>query len=98
MFTTNQIITVTRRPVFQASFTAARTSRFFSTSTPFKMPEGLTKQEVDSKTDPSVAKQWDDSTPTEQKFEDMYKIADGLKIGMLGSLRNGIGVRTPHRF
>ncbi|EMD00080.1 hypothetical protein BAUCODRAFT_145392 [Baudoinia panamericana UAMH 10762] len=55
------------------------------------MPEGLTKQEVDKGIDPSVNKQYDDQTPTEQKFEDMYAIADKLKIGMLGSYRNGIG-------
>lgn len=33
------------------------------------MPEQLTKQEVTSKTDPTVAKQWDDETPSAQKFE-----------------------------
>jgi len=61
------------------------------------MPEQLTKQEVEKGQDPSVSKQWDDSTPTEQKFEDFYKIADGLKVGMMGTLRNGIGVRLTLR-
>ena len=55
------------------------------------MPETLQKSEVDNKIDPSVAKQWDESTPTEQKFEDMYAIADGLKIAMLGSFRKAVG-------
>jgi len=55
------------------------------------MPEQLQKQEVDSKTDPSVAKQWDNDTPVEQRFEDFYKLADGLKIGLLGTLRPNIG-------
>ncbi|KAK5135181.1 hypothetical protein LTR08_005568 [Meristemomyces frigidus] len=55
------------------------------------MPEGLTKQEVDKGIDPSVSKQYDDSVSSEEKFEDMYKIVDGLKIGMMGTLRNGIG-------
>lgn len=56
------------------------------------MPETLTKQEVEKGQDPSVTKQYDDSVSLDEKFEDMYKIADGLKIGMMGSLRNGIGV------
>lgn len=43
--------------------------------------------------DPTVAKQWDDQTPTEQKFEDMYAIADKLKICMMGTARPGLGVR-----
>ncbi|KAK5126423.1 hypothetical protein LTR85_010659 [Meristemomyces frigidus] len=55
------------------------------------MPEALTKQEVEKGQDPSVVKQYDDSVSTDEKFEDMYAIADKLKIGMMGSLRNGIG-------
>jgi hypothetical protein len=47
------------------------------------MPEPLTKQEVEKGQDPSVTKQYDSQTGTEEKFEDMYKIADGLKIAML---------------
>ena len=73
-------------------FTTAKTYRSFSTFTTLKMPESLTKQEVDKHVDPSVSKQYDDSVSSEEKFEDMYKIADGLKIGMMGTLRNGIGV------
>ncbi|KAK6397561.1 hypothetical protein LTR65_006538 [Meristemomyces frigidus] len=55
------------------------------------MPETLTKQEVEKGQDPSVTKQYDDSVSLDEKFEDMYAIADKLKIGMMGSLRNGIG-------
>ena len=32
------------------------------------MPDQLTKQEVDTKTDPSVAKQYDNESSSEQKF------------------------------
>lgn len=56
------------------------------------MPERLTKEEVNSKTDPSVAKQWDDETPVEKKFEDFYGIADGLGVCLLGTNRPGVGV------
>lgn len=59
------------------------------------MPESLTKQEVEKGIDPSVSKQYDDSVSLDQKFEDMYAIADKLKVGMMGSLRNGIGVGCP---
>ncbi|KAK3677148.1 hypothetical protein LTR78_002686 [Recurvomyces mirabilis] len=55
------------------------------------MPEQLTHEEVQKGQDPSVVKQYDDKTGTEEKFEDLYKIADGQKIGMLGTYRNGIG-------
>ncbi|KAK5114739.1 hypothetical protein LTR62_002313 [Meristemomyces frigidus] len=55
------------------------------------MPEQLKKEEVTKEQDPSVTKQYDDKAGTEEKFEDMYKIADSQKIGMLGTYRNGIG-------
>ena len=47
------------------------------------MPEQLKEQEVMKGQDPSVVKQYDDKTGTEEKFEDLYKIADAQKIGML---------------
>ena len=55
------------------------------------MPEQLKKSEVDSKTDPSVAKQYDDKTPTHEQFEDLYKIVDGLKVSLLNTYREGTG-------
>lgn len=55
------------------------------------MPEQLKAEEVNSKTDPSVAKQWDNDVPTDKKFEDFYGIADKLKICLLGTLREGTG-------
>ena len=70
-----------------------RATRAFHTQSPLKMPDYLTKQEVDSKTDPSVAKQWDDETPKDKQWEEFYAICDGLKIGMLGTARPGVGVR-----
>lgn len=36
------------------------------------MPEQLKSDEVNSKTDPSVAKQWDETTPMHQQFEELY--------------------------
>ena len=59
------------------------------------MPEPLKQSEIDQRQDPAVAKQWDDETPADQKFEDFYKIADNVNICMMGTLRDGIGV-CPH--
>lgn len=55
------------------------------------MPQSLTADEVNSKTDPSVSKQWDDKTPKEEQLKDLYKIVDGLKAGLLTTIRPGIG-------
>ena len=55
------------------------------------MPEPLKASEVDSKTDPSVAKQWDADTPKSQQIEDFYKTVDGMKIGLLTTIRDGLG-------
>ena len=55
------------------------------------MPEQLKKSEIDSKTDPSVAKQYDDSTPKDEQFQDLYHIVDDKKVGIMNTYRNGIG-------
>ena len=55
------------------------------------MPEPLKASEVNSQTDPSVAKQWDDETPKKQQIEDFYNIVDGMKIGLLTTIRGGLG-------
>lgn len=55
------------------------------------MPEPLTKEEVNSKTDPSVSKQWDETTPKEEQFKELYKIVDGLKSGLLTTIRPNVG-------
>ena len=69
-----------------------KTTRSFYISSTFKMPEPLKQSEVEKGQDPTVAKQWDDDTPLETKFEDFAAIADKLKVGMMGTFRNGIGV------
>lgn len=55
------------------------------------MPESLKQSDIDSKTDPSVAKQWDDTTPKKEQLQDFYKIFDGLKVGLLTTIRPGVG-------
>lgn len=45
---------------------------YFHSSRTWRMPESLKAEEVNSKTDPSVAKQWDDESSTEKKFEVRY--------------------------
>jgi len=55
------------------------------------MPEQLKTSEVTSKTDPSVSKQFDTESSLETKTKDLYAIVDGLKIGVLGSYRPGVG-------
>ena len=55
------------------------------------MPQPLKASEVESKTDPTVAKQWDDETPKKQQIEEFYKTVDGMKIGLLTTIRDGIG-------
>ncbi|KAL9034666.1 MAG: hypothetical protein Q9180_005276 [Flavoplaca navasiana] len=55
------------------------------------MVKPLTQEEVDSKIDPSVSKQWDENTPKDEQFKDLYKIVDGLKGGLLTTIRPGVG-------
>jgi hypothetical protein len=55
------------------------------------MPETLHQSEVDSKTDPSVSKQYDDETPKDKQVQQFYEMVDGKKIGILNTYRNGIG-------
>ncbi|CAO2656221.1 Nn.00g050240.m01.CDS01 [Neocucurbitaria sp. VM-36] len=55
------------------------------------MPETLHASEVNSKTDPSIAKQYDNETPKDQQIKQFYDMADGLKICMLNTYRNGVG-------
>jgi general stress protein 26 len=55
------------------------------------MPQSLTSDEIDQKVDPSVSKQWDDESPKEEQIQDYYKIVDGLKAGLLTTIRPGIG-------
>ena len=55
------------------------------------MPQPLKASEIESKTDPTVAKQWDDETPKKQQIDEFYKTVDGMKIGLLTTIRDGIG-------
>jgi hypothetical protein len=58
------------------------------------MPETLTQTEVNSKTDPSVSKQYDNETPKDKQIEQFYEMADGKKIGILNTYRKGVGELT----
>ncbi|CAD6575934.1 MAG: hypothetical protein ASARMPREDX12_007648 [Alectoria sarmentosa] len=55
------------------------------------MPDPLKASDVESKTDPTVSNQWDDQTPKKQQIDDFYKTVDGMKIGLLSTIRDGIG-------
>lgn len=77
---------------FQSPATKHNLARSFSCSTHYNMPEALKKSELARGQDPSVAKQWDDKTGFDQKFQDFYDIADKQKICMMGTARKGVGV------
>ena len=55
------------------------------------MPQPLKPEDVNSKSDPSVTKQWDDSTPKDKQIEEFYKMVDSMKVGLLTTIREGIG-------
>jgi len=55
------------------------------------MPEPLKASEINSQTDPSVAKQYDTTTDKKTQISDFYEIVDKLKIGLLTTLRKDIG-------
>lgn len=55
------------------------------------MPESLKKSEITSKTDPSVAKQYDSSAPMEKQWSDLYSIIDNLKVSMMNTSRKDLG-------
>ena len=59
------------------------------------MPGPLAKDEVERGQDPSVTKQWDDDVALDKKMEDFGKIVDNLGVGLMGTLRDGVGVRKP---
>lgn len=84
-------------PLFSASLSCYNTNnrRQFSAAFAYKMPETLKSAEVNSQTDPSVAKQYDSSTPKEQQIKDLFNMIDGKKIGMLNTYRNGVGKFCP---
>ena len=55
------------------------------------MVQSLDKKEVDSQADPSVSKQYDTETPTQQQLEEFYQFADKQKVGLLTTIRQGLG-------
>ena len=55
------------------------------------MPEPLKKHEVESKTDPTIAHDYDNETPKDQQIEEFCATVDKLKIGLLSTLRPKIG-------
>jgi general stress protein 26 len=55
------------------------------------MPEQLYSKEVNSETDPSVAKQYDRDTPKDQQWKELYEMIDGKKISILSTYRGGVG-------
>jgi hypothetical protein len=55
------------------------------------MPSDLKQSDIDSKTDPSVARQYDDETPKDQQIKQFFEMVDGKKICMLNTYRNGVG-------
>lgn len=97
MFTTRRTLTslasrISVQTCTKPAFTTAFPIRSFAASTRINMPEGLKPEEVNSKTDPSVSKQYDTEASLETKTKDLYAIVDGLKIGILGTYRPGVGV------
>ena len=76
----------------KSTFSTAKLTRSFSVVAALKMPEKLTKEEALNR-DPTVAKQYDNETSTEQKWKDLYAIADKLGICLMGTARPGLGVR-----
>lgn len=66
-------------------------ARPFSVISQLNMPDQLKSSEVNSKTDPSVAKQYDNETPKDQQIKDFFSLADDKKIGILNTYRNGVG-------
>lgn len=56
------------------------------------MPEALTEQQVTSKTDPSVANQYDNNTSKETQVEGFYSFVDGAQIGLLTTQRPKVGL------
>lgn len=55
------------------------------------MPDQLKPSEVNSQTDPSVAKQYDTETDKVTQIKDFFSLADEKKIGILNTYRNGVG-------
>ena len=55
------------------------------------MPASLSSEEINSKTDPSVSKQYDNETPKADQWKELYEVVDPQKIGMMNTYRKGVG-------
>ena len=66
-------------------------ARNISATARLKMPEALDPKEVNSETDPSVAKQYDNETPKADQWKELYELIDGKKISILSTYRQGLG-------
>ncbi|KAJ9607227.1 hypothetical protein H2200_008299 [Cladophialophora chaetospira] len=55
------------------------------------MPEQPTQGEINSKTDPSVSKQYDSETPKQEQWKELYEMIDGKNVSMLSTYRDGVG-------
>ncbi|CAF9928022.1 MAG: hypothetical protein HETSPECPRED_006731 [Heterodermia speciosa] len=55
------------------------------------MPQPLKAEDIDSKTDPTVARQWDAETPKKEQIDDFYKIVGSLNTCLLCTNRPGVG-------
>ena len=55
------------------------------------MPEPLKESEVNSQTDPSVAKQYDTETPKAEQVKEFYNIVDKLTSCLLVTERANVG-------
>ena len=87
----------TKLPVFRPFSTSntihkAPIARTFHSIPSLKMPEALSAQEVNSQTDPSVSKQYDNDTPKDQQFKDLYALIDQKNISILTTHRQGVGL------
>ena len=93
MFAISTISRYPKSPIRQVVKTVRFENKilWLSTTARLNMPQPLQASEVNSKTDPTVAKQWDDSTSKQDQYSDFYKIVDGLKIGLLTTTRQSIG-------
>lgn len=65
--------------------------RSICTSSSLKMPEQLRKEEVTGEKDPSVTKQYDNETPKDVQWKELYELIDGKNITILNTYRNGVG-------
>lgn len=73
-------------------------ARPFSAFSSVKMPSNPSQGEINSQTDPSVAKQYDTETSKVEQITDYFKLVDGMKISMLNTYRNGVGKCSLSRF